>query len=228
MLAVAGALVVLRPDKMDLANGHPDETSAGICVMVLQTMCYAAFLVALKIKLQTHPYPFGLYAYASLVGVTIIATSGVATGTVFFDPKTVPRSAWLAVLYCGFVISFFAHACQSWYVLYNLSPSFRPFRPTVLNLSHHLTRSAFLPTQGGRAHLGIPSRPLQLPLPLPHGLSRLHIPGRENGLSKRYYRAIIKCLRSPGRHLFQNAIRGTHASYRGGPRGGCSQWGGCG
>jgi len=116
LLAVAGALVVLRPDKMDLANGHPDGTSAGICVMVLQTMCYAAFLVALKSKLQTHPYPFGLYAYASLIGVVIIAVAGFLSGSVFFDVKMPPRSAWLAVLYCGFVVSFFAHACQSWYV----------------------------------------------------------------------------------------------------------------
>jgi drug/metabolite transporter (DMT)-like permease len=41
LLAVAGALVVLRPDRMRLSNGRPDETSAGICVMVLQTMSYA-------------------------------------------------------------------------------------------------------------------------------------------------------------------------------------------
>ena len=118
LLAVAGALVVLRPDKMDLASGKPDDTTGGILVMVLQTMCYAGFLVALKIKLHTHPYPFGLYAFASMIGVVIIAFVGVVTGTVFFDPSTVPKSAWFAVLYCGLVISFFAHACQSWYVMF--------------------------------------------------------------------------------------------------------------
>lgn len=41
LLAVAGALVVLRPDKMVLSQGHANDTTAGICVMVLQTMSYA-------------------------------------------------------------------------------------------------------------------------------------------------------------------------------------------
>lgn len=28
----------------------------------------------------------------------------------------VPTSGWVAVVYCGFIISFFAHGVQSWYV----------------------------------------------------------------------------------------------------------------
>lgn len=116
-LAVAGALVILWPDKIALTNGRPDEIPAGICVIVIQTMWYAALLVALKIKLQTHPNPFGLYAYASLTGAIVIAFAGVVSGSIYFDPNIVPRSAWFAVLNCGFAISFFAHACQSWYVL---------------------------------------------------------------------------------------------------------------
>jgi len=114
-LAVAGALVILWPDKIALTNGRPDEIPAGICVIVIQTMCYAALLVALKIKLQTHPNPFG--HYASLTGAIVIAFAGVVSGSIYIDPNIVPRSAWFAVLNCGFAIFFFAHACQSWYVL---------------------------------------------------------------------------------------------------------------
>jgi hypothetical protein len=40
--------------------------SSGILLMVVQTMSYALFLVLLKVKMRTHPYPFGLYAHASL------------------------------------------------------------------------------------------------------------------------------------------------------------------
>lgn len=117
LLAVSGALVVLRPDKMDLTAGHPSETAHGVLVMLLQTLCYAGYLVALKIKLQTHAYPFGIYAYASLIGLSLIVVVGLSTGLVQFDFTRVPRNAWCAVLYCGLVISFWAHACQTWYVM---------------------------------------------------------------------------------------------------------------
>ncbi len=115
LLAVAGALVVLRPDQMDWSTG-PSDTTSGICVMVVQCFCYASFLVALKIKMKTHPHPFALYSWASLIGVALIALFGLVSGTVFFDVAAVPTSAWMAVLYCGVVVSFGAHAANVWCV----------------------------------------------------------------------------------------------------------------
>ena len=93
LLAVAGALVVLRPDKMDMNHGHPSNMTAGVCVMVIQTMCYAIFLVALKIKLITTPYPFGIYAYASLCGVIMIGLFNFFTGSANFDVRIFPHVA---------------------------------------------------------------------------------------------------------------------------------------
>ncbi|KAM3574395.1 hypothetical protein VYU27_003688 [Nannochloropsis oceanica] len=157
-LAVAGALVILWPDKIALTNGRPDEIPAGICVIVIQTMWYAALLVALKIKLQTHPNPFGLYAYASLTGAIVIAFAGVVSGSIYFDPNIVPRSAWFAVLNCGFAISFFAHACQSWAVAHT-SASF----PSLFNcLSPSFT--GFLAHVFLEERLGLPSDIMGLPL----------------------------------------------------------------
>lgn len=115
LLAVSGAFVVLRPDKMDF-GGEPTDMTAGVFVMIFQTMCYAAFLVALKIRLASRPYPFGIYAYASLIGVCLIAVFSFFTGLAAFDPSKAPRSAWGAVVYCGIVVSFWAHAWNSWAV----------------------------------------------------------------------------------------------------------------
>lgn len=39
--------------------------ASGALIMVFQTACYATFLIALRIKMITHPYPFGIYAHAS-------------------------------------------------------------------------------------------------------------------------------------------------------------------
>jgi hypothetical protein len=41
------------------------DMSSGVVVMIVQTMSYALFLILLKIKMVTHPYPFGIYAHAS-------------------------------------------------------------------------------------------------------------------------------------------------------------------
>lgn len=116
LLAILGAFVVLRPDKMQF-GGQPTDMTAGIFVMIVQTMCYAAFLVFLKIRLQTRPYPFGIYAYASLIGVTMIAVFSIFHPALArFDVGAVPPAAWGAVVYCGIVVSFWAHACNAWAV----------------------------------------------------------------------------------------------------------------
>jgi len=43
-----------------------DGIAGGVCVMVIQTFSCAAYLVALKLKMATHPYPVALQMFATL------------------------------------------------------------------------------------------------------------------------------------------------------------------
>ena len=54
--------VILRPNKISTDEG----LATGVVIMTVECISASAYLVALKIKMKTHPYPFALQTFATI------------------------------------------------------------------------------------------------------------------------------------------------------------------
>lgn len=156
-------------------------------------MSYAAFLVALKIRLATRPYPFGMYAYASLIGVCLIALFSFVMGLATFDAAKVPGSAWGAVVYCGVVVSFWAHGELPAFVE-GVCTRRGECTHTAHRLAHAPRHTCIhtyvrsLQLVGAEQDLRLHPRALHVPLAVPDRLPGLPRVGRQHRLGHRRHR----------------------------------------
>lgn len=110
-LAVTGALEMLGVLQLSLHS----KQSVGVLMLMLQSGGYAAFIVSLAHVLRYDARPLTVFAMACVLGEVLLAIAAApyVRGTRWL---AVPRLAWLAMLYCGVVVSVFAHGTVSWAV----------------------------------------------------------------------------------------------------------------
>mmetsp|Transcript_7750 Transcript_7750/g.22939 ORF Transcript_7750/g.22939 Transcript_7750/m.22939 type:complete len:538 (-) Transcript_7750:1033-2646(-) len=104
-LTIAGTLVLLHIERMDFYSA----STVGLLVLLLNCLCFSCYLVMMQHRLRARPYPFTLFAAASVVGTTIITIEAMHDfGQIRW--REVPGSAWGAVLWAALGTSFLAHS----------------------------------------------------------------------------------------------------------------------
>jgi drug/metabolite transporter (DMT)-like permease len=107
-LAVAGALVLLQPGRLELARGG----ALGNLLLLVNCLAYAAYLVLQRPALKVLP-PLTLVAWAFLFGaVGVLAVS--APQLVALRTAQMPLAAWSGIAYIVLVPTVVNYALNTW------------------------------------------------------------------------------------------------------------------
>ena len=110
LVTTVGTITALRAYEVFQADGM--NFVDAVCLLS-QTNSYACYVVMLGLATKRYPYPLLWLFTATLVAEIGITLIGIPTFR-SFDARSVPASAWGAVVFAGIGSSVFAHSLNSW------------------------------------------------------------------------------------------------------------------
>lgn len=110
LVTTVGTITALRAYEVFQADGM--NFVDAVCLLS-QTNSYACYVVMLGLTTKRYPYPLLWLFTATLVAEIGITLIGIPTFR-SFDARSVPASAWGAVVFAGIGSSVIAHSLNSW------------------------------------------------------------------------------------------------------------------
>jgi len=140
LLAVGGAVFMLNPLGFSLAN----DKVFGNILMLINTLCYAGFLVAQRPLLRRLP-PLTVIAWAFLFGSIGMLIAG-HRHLLAVDFAAVPSSAWLGMVYIVLIPTVISYGLNAW-SLSRSSPSLVAVFTTLQPVTATVLAAIFLHEQ---------------------------------------------------------------------------------
>eukprot|EP01097_Dermamoeba_algensis_P010480 TRINITY_DN77_c3_g1_i6.p1 TRINITY_DN77_c3_g1~~TRINITY_DN77_c3_g1_i6.p1 ORF type:complete len:391 (+),score=101.85 TRINITY_DN77_c3_g1_i6:67-1173(+) len=111
-VSIAGALVVLRVENLDLGSSF--ETTMGNLLLLGNTLGYSLYLIYQKPLLQANPYPFTYTFICFFFGGFFIFFFSLFYLEGYQDLPNAGVMSVVSVLYSGLVGTFFGHSVNIW------------------------------------------------------------------------------------------------------------------